>query len=61
MKHILFIDSLDKLVIEKDSSLMLALTLKKMGLDLIDKDEIWNIINDKNIPNLKSIGENELV
>ena len=34
MKHILFIDSLDKLVIKKDSSLMLALTLKKMGQDV---------------------------
>ena len=34
MKHILFIDSLDKLVIKKDSSLMLALTLKKEGLDV---------------------------
>tara|TARA_Y100001970_G_scaffold274834_1_gene375222 strand:+ start:524 stop:1480 length:957 start_codon:yes stop_codon:yes gene_type:complete len=33
MKHILFIDPLDKLVPKKDSSLMLALTLKMMGIE----------------------------
>ena len=33
MKHILFIDPLDKLVPKKDSSLMLALTLKMMGVE----------------------------
>ena len=33
MKHILFIDPLEKLVPKKDSSLMLALTLKMMGIE----------------------------
>ena len=33
MKHILFIDPLEKLVPKKDSSLMLALTLKMMGVE----------------------------
>ncbi len=33
MKHILFIDPLDKLFPKKDSSLMLALTLKMMGIE----------------------------
>ncbi len=41
MKHILFIDPLEKLVPKKDSSLQLALTLKEMGKEvylLFEKD-----------------------
>lgn len=48
MKHILFIDPLEKLVPKKDSSLQLALTLKKMGREvylLFEKDFFF--ANDK--------------
>lgn len=41
MKHLLFIDPIEKLNPKKDSSLMLALTMKKMGVEvylLFEKD-----------------------
>ena len=44
MKHIILIDSIEQLVIKKDSSLLLALTLKEMGHSvslLFEKDLIF--------------------
>ena len=54
IKHILLIDELDKLNIKKDSSLMMAMTLKEMGYSTyllfskdfyIENDEVfcWNV------------------
>ncbi len=47
MRHILFIDPLDKLDIKKDSSLLMALALKDLGYDvfLLFPDDFF-IIND---------------
>ncbi len=45
MKHILFIDPIDKLNIKKDSSLMLATTMKRSGVEvylLFEKDFYLN-------------------
>lgn len=48
MKHLLFIDPLDKLVVKKDSSLMLALSLKEKGHQvflLFEEDFYWTNLN----------------
>ena len=45
MKHILFIDSIQKLAIKKDTSLMIALTLKENNIStwlLFEEDLYWN-------------------
>ena len=53
MKHILLIDPLDKLVVKKDSSLQLALTLKEMGKEvyLLFEDQFY--FANKSSPTLK--------
>lgn len=52
-KHILLIDPLEKLVIKKDSTLMLALTMKKRGLDVaLIFEEDFYVVNNQ-VPKLK--------
>jgi len=49
MKHILFIDPLTKLALEKDTSLLLALTLKENNIPtwlLFEEDLYWNNSSD---------------
>jgi len=53
MKHILFIDPLEKLVPKKDSSLMLALTLKMMGIETYLLFEPNLFFTNKDAENLK--------
>ena len=43
MKHILIIDPLEKLNIEKDSTIQLAITMRNRGLEVftIEENQIW--------------------
>jgi len=50
MKHILFIDPIDKLNPKKDSSLMLATTMKKNGMEVYLLFENDFYLNNKNSP-----------
>jgi len=49
MKHILFIDQLSKLALKKDTSLMIALTLKANNIStwlLFEEDLYWNNLSE---------------